>query len=169
MENKEDVIYREVQYPRQPLLWIFIIALAALFTYGFIQQVILGIPFGNKPASNTFLTILWLVFGVATPLGLLLGLCKLETEVRRDGLYVRFMPFHLHYKAFLFKDMVHYSSITYNSLVRFGGWGIRFNLNGDTAYNIGGNKGIELQLRGNQTVVVGSKNPEEIVKALNSR
>ena len=169
MEKKEDVIYREVQYPRQPLLWIFIIALAALFTYGFIQQVILGIPFGNKPASNTFLTILWLIFGVATPLGLLLGLCKLETEVRKDGLYVRYLPFHFHYKSFLFKDIVQYSSITYNSLLQFGGWGIRYNLNGDTAYNMGGNKGIELQLRGNQTVVVGSKNPDQLIKALNSK
>jgi len=171
MKKQEDVIFREVQYPRQPLLWIFIIALAALFWYAFIQQVIFGIPFGDKPASNPFLTILWLVFGIAIPLGLLLGFCKLETEVRKDGLYVRYMPFHLHYKSFLFKDMVQYSSITYNSLLQFGGWGIRFNLNGDTAYNIGGNKGIELQLRGkgNGKVVVGSQNPDELIKALNSK
>ena len=169
MEKQEEVIFREVQYPRHPLLWVFIIALAALFWYGFIQQIIFGVPFGNKPASDPFLTILWILLGIVIPLGLLLGLCKLETEVRKDGLYVRYIPFHIHYKVFLFKDIVHYSSITYNSLLRFGGWGIRFSLDGETAYNMGGNKGLELQLRGNRTVIVGSKIPEELIKALNTR
>lgn len=88
--------------------------------------------------------------------------------VRKDGLYVRFVPFHVHYKSFLFKDILRYKSISYSSLLRFGGWGIRFNSKGETAYDIGGNLGIELQLRRDKTVVVGSQNPDEFVKALDT-
>ncbi|MFS0784591.1 DUF6141 family protein [Bacillus sp. 1P06AnD] len=168
MEKQEGFIFREVQRPRQIWFWILILAIATLMWYGFIKQVIFGIPFGDKPAPNTVLTILWVIFGIAFPSGLLLGF-KLITEVRKDGLYVRFAPFHFQYKSFLFKDIVEYSSITYNSLARFGGWGIRINLNGETAYNMGGSKGIELKLRGNKTVVVGSENPNELMKALNSK
>lgn len=167
MKKQEDVIFREVQQPRQIWLWVLILALAALMWFGFIKQIIFGIPFGDKPAPDAILIILWAVFGIIFPLGLLLGAIKLITEVRRDGLYVRFVPFHFQYKSFLFKDMVQYSSITYNSLQRFGGYGIRFNLKGETAYNMGGNQGIELQLRGNKTVVVGTRNPDELIKALN--
>lgn len=168
MNKQEDVIFREVQQPRQIWLWILLLAIATLMWFGFIKQVIFGIPFGNNPAPNIMLIILWGILGIILPLGLLLGFIKLITEVRKDGLYVRFVPFHIHYKSFLFKDMVRYSSITYNSLTRFGGYGIRFNFKGETAYNMGGSQGIELKLRGNKTVVVGSQNPDELIKALNS-
>lgn len=168
-EKKQDVIFREVQKPRQIWLWILILAIAMLMWFGFIKQVLLGIPFGDNPAPNAILTILWVVFGIVFPLGLLLGFVKLITEVRNDGLYVRFVPFHIHYKSFLFKDIVGYSNITYNSLARFGGYGIRFNFNGETAYNMGGTQGIEIQLRRNKIVVVGSQNPDELIKALNSK
>lgn len=169
MKKQEDVIFREVQHPRQLWLWILISGLAILVWYGFIKQVILGVPFGDKPASDTVLSVLWVVFGMILPLGLLLGLFKLITEVRKDGLYVRFRPFHFHYKSFLFKDIVDYSSITYNSLARFGGWGIRINFDGETAYNMSGDKGIELKLRGNKTIVVGSQDPDQLIKALDSK
>lgn len=67
----------------------------------------------------------------------------------------------------MFKDIKHYESIIYSPLKRFGGWGIRINLNGETAYNMNGKQGLELKLR-NQTVVIGTQNPNEIKKAMDS-
>jgi len=72
-------------------------------------------------------------------------------------------------KIYSFGALFSHRYITYNSLARFGGWGIRVNFKGETAYNMGGSQGIELQLRGNKTVVVGSQNPDELIKALNSK
>ncbi|WP_404900463.1 DUF6141 family protein [Priestia filamentosa] len=165
MKEQEHVIFREVQRPRQIWIWIVILAIAVFMWYIFITQVIFGISMGDNPAPNAVLLILWLIFGVAFPLGLL-GFMKLITEVREDGIYIRFAPFHIRYKAFLFKDMVSYTSIKYNSFTRFGGWGIRINFKGETAYNMGGDQGVELQLNRNKTVVVGSQNPNGVVKAI---
>lgn len=166
MEQQEHVIFREVQRPRQIWIWILIILIAVFIWFSFIKQIIFGVPVGDSPAPNVALVLLWLVFGIGLPLGLLGGI-KLITEVRRDGLYVRYAPFHVHYKPFLFKDMIRYTAITYRPLVRFGGWGIRFNTKGETAYNMNGNQGIELQLT-NHTVIVGSQDPDGLVKALDS-
>lgn len=85
--------------------------------YGFIQQVILGVPFGDNPAPDVMVIIFWLVFGNIFPV-LMLGMLKLITEVRDDGLYIRFIPLHFHYKLFLFKDIRNYQSITYSPFKR---------------------------------------------------
>src|SRR3954453_20503240 len=105
MERQEHVIFREVQRPRQIWVWVLILLNAAFMWFSFIKQVIFGIPVGDNPAPDVLLVFLWLVFGIVFPL-CLLGFMKLITEVRRDGLYIRYVPFHVHYKSFLFKDMV---------------------------------------------------------------
>ncbi|SCM94658.1 Uncharacterized protein BWINRASL_02272 [Bacillus mycoides] len=163
MKQQEHVIFREVQ--RSPIwVWRLILGIAILMWYGFIQQIILDTPFGDKPAPNGVLIVLWLFFGIAFPI-LMLGVLKLIIEVREKGLYVRFVPFQ--YKQYLFKNIHHYECITYSPLKRFGGWGIRFNLNGEKAYNMNGKKGIELKLKYN-TVVIGTQKPDELKKALDS-
>lgn len=161
-ENK--VIYREVQRPQQTWLWVVVLLITAFMWYSFIQQIIFGIPIGNNPASNIVLIIFWIIFGILFPL-IILGLLKLIIEVRHDGLYIRFMPIHIRYKQFLFKDIKQYKTIVYSSFKRFGGWGIRVNFMGETAYNMNGEHGLELKLR-NRTVVVGTQKPNELKKAM---
>ncbi len=92
---------------------------------------------------------------------------KLVIEVRDDRLYIRFMPFHIEYRKFLYKDIKQYEPIIYSPIKRFGGWGIRMNLQGETAYNLNGKQALELKLR-NQTVVIGTQKPEELIKAIDS-
>ena len=166
MERQAQVVFREVQRPRQIWVWILILGSAALLWYGFIQQVIFDTPFGDKPAPDGVLIVLWLLFGIVFPV-LLLGMMKLIIEVREDGLYIRFVPFHFQYKQYLFKDIYHYENINYSPIKRFGGSGIRFNPKGELGYTMDGKQGIELKLR-NQTVVIGSRHPEELKKALAS-
>ena len=166
MKKQDPVIFREVQHFRQIWLWVFILLVAAYTWYITIQQIIFGIPMGDKPAPNLLLVIFWVIFGLIFPI-FMLGLCKLVTEVRSDGLYIRFLPFHIHYKSFLFKDIIRYEAITYSPLKRFGGWGIRFNLKGETAYNMSGKQGVELLLK-NTIVVVGTQNSNQLIKALDS-
>lgn len=105
MKQQERIIFREVQRPQQIWVWILIFGIAALMWYGFIQQIILDTPFGDKPAPNGVLIALWLFFGIAFPV-LMLGVLKLIIEVREKGLYVRFVPFHFQYKQYLFKIYV---------------------------------------------------------------
>jgi len=62
MKQQEHVVFREVQRPQQIWVWMLILGIATLMWYGFIQQFILDIPFGDKPASNGVLIVLWLFF-----------------------------------------------------------------------------------------------------------
>ena len=134
--------------------------------YGFIQQLIIGVPFGNKPAPDVMMVILWVIFGIAFPITML-RIVKLIIEVREDGLYIRFKPFHIEYRKFLYKDIKQYESIIYSPLKRFGGWGIRMNFQGETAYILNGKQALELKLR-NQTVVIGTQKPDELKNAMDS-
>lgn len=163
-QNK--VIYREVQKPRSFLAWAFVILFSIFMWYQFFQQIIFGIPVGDNPAPDGVLIMIWLIFGVAFPI-ILLFFTKLIIEVREDGLYIRYMPFHLSYKQFLFRDITHYESISYHPFGRFGGWGIRFNFSGEMAYNMDGNKALELHIKG-QTLVIGTRNPEGLKTAIDS-
>ena len=118
IKKQAHVVYREVQRPLQILVWIMVIGIAIMMWYGFIQQIILDTPFGDKPAPNGLMIVFWLLFGVIFPV-LFLGIMKLIIEVRKDGLYIRFIPFHFQYKQYLFKDIQHCESIIYSPLKRF--------------------------------------------------
>lgn len=166
MANRDNVTFREIQRPRQYWWQLLVLLIAILIWYGFIQQIILGIPFGDKPAPDAMLVVLWVLFGIVFPV-IMLGMIKLTVEVRHDGLYVRFMPFHINYRKFLFSEIEHYELIRYNSVQRFGGWGIRQNLNGETAYNMYGDQGLLLRLN-NRTVVIGTQRPDEFKQAMDA-
>ena len=165
MGKQNDVIFREIQYFRQVWVWILVLLCAGFMWFITIKQIIFGIPMGDNPAPDVLLIIFWLIFGILFPV-FMLWMCKLIIEVRSDGIYIRFAPFHMCYKSFLFKDIVSYKPVVYNSLMRFGGWGIRSNAQKEIAYNISGKHGIELQLK-NYTIVVGTQNPDELLKAIN--
>ena len=162
-KTNEDILYREVQ--RLVKLWIIgVFLVASIFWWGFIQQVIFGIPFEDKPMGNGMLMFTWLLFGILFPWGAFK--MKLVTEVRREGLFIRFVPFHFRYKKFRGKNIQLIKSITYSLIERFDGWGIRINFEGERAYNMGGNQGVELRLSSGSIVVIGSQKPYEFEKAL---
>jgi uncharacterized membrane protein (DUF485 family) len=163
--KKESVLFREVQKNNNVFVWVITVGLAALMWYGFVQQIVFGHPFGDHPASDPLMVILWIIFGIGFPV--FAWSVKLITEVRTDGLYVRFIPFHLRYKKFSLDGIDSYQSITYSPLGRFGGWGIRFNFKGEMAYNMSGKLGLEIRYQSG-VIVIGSKNPFELEKALDS-
>ncbi|MGG5765675.1 MULTISPECIES: DUF6141 family protein [Bacillus cereus group] len=90
MKQQEHVIFREVQ--RSPIwVWILILGIAILMWYGFIQQIILDTPFGDKPAPNGVLVVLWLFFGIVFPV-LMLGVLKLIIRsVKKVFMFVLFL------------------------------------------------------------------------------
>ena len=166
-EMNEPILFREVQRPRQIWIWVIILFIAAINWYGFIQQILFGIPFGNKPAPDFLLIIFWLVFGILFPLCLCFFM-KLITEVRQDGVYIRFMPFHSKYQRIPFTDIEKYTAITFKPIAQFGGIGIRVNLQGETAYIMSGNEGIKVHQTNQKVIVIGSQRPNELIEALHA-
>lgn len=160
------VLFREVQKIDQ--LWVRLVVGIPVFVswYGAYQQLFLRKPFGNNPAPDWIMLVLLVVFGIIFPV--FFYSLKMVTVVRKDGLYIRFYPFHFSFKRFPTKTIQSYEVLTYNPIRDYGGWGIRYGLKG-TAYNAKGNRGVRFEYVDGGRVkrlMVGSQTPEKLSAAI---
>lgn len=158
------LLYREVQHFRQAWLWLILLAVAAVCIYALVQQLILGRPFGNNPASDIELIVIAIVIGLGFPTGFYLT--NLAVEVHSDGIYLRFFPLHLAFRRIAPEEVKSYQVKTYSPIREYGGWGIRDGSKGK-AYNISGNRGVELEISSGKRLLIGSQRPEELAGAIN--
>ena len=153
--------FREVQRFRQP--WYGAIQIPALAAVGYIvfRQLVLDKPVGQHPASNTALAII-----AATVALFVAWFIKLEliTEVRDDALEVRFRGLFVR-RAIPLAEITHFEAKTYRPIRDYGGWGVRRGAAG-MAYNVSGNRGVDLRLADGKSLLIGSQRPEEFVMAL---
>ena len=157
------ILFRETQHFRQVWLWALLLSISLLIIYSMVQQLIMGRPFGSNPAPDLVLVILGIAFGLGFPL--FFYFLKLTTEVRDDGLYYRFSPFHLSFRRIALGELVKYEAKTYSPIKDYGGWGIRYG-RGGMAYNVIGNRGVQLELASGRRILLGSQRPEELVEAI---
>jgi hypothetical protein len=129
-----------------------------------IKQFMLGYPWGSRPMSDTALAIvgpLLILMGIGLPL--LFQKMKLLTEVKEDGVYINFVP--LSRQIMRFEDIVTCEVRTYRPLREYGGWGVRYGRAGK-AYNVSGNRGVQLKLSSGKGLLIGSQRPEELAQAI---
>jgi hypothetical protein len=95
---------------------------------------------------------------------------KLETEVHADRLRVRLFPFHIRHREIPGEDLSECYARTYKPIREYGGWGIRcsFRKGIGRAYNMSGNKGVQLVFKNGKRLLIGSQKPDELAQAINS-
>lgn len=172
MDKSGEVLFLEVQKQRQVWLWVF---LAGSFVVTVIAQVVLLAKTGLSAAleQNAVGAIMGIIIGPLILLAvLLLMYCsKLITEVRVDGVYIRYVPFHRSYRCFLFSEIQSWEPRTYSPIGEYGGWGIRWGRGGgidNLAYNVSGNQGVQLVLNNGRRILIGSQKPQELALAIES-
>src|SRR5690606_24655446 len=90
--------FYEAQQFRQWWFWSIIgittVGVLLFNVTAFYNQIILGIPYGDKPMSDTGL-ILFSILGLALTVGLAIAFynAKLEIRVERYGISYRYLPF----------------------------------------------------------------------------
>ena len=157
------IIFREIQHFRQIWLWALLTSISLLIIYAMVQQLLLGKPFGSNPAPDLALVIIGIIFGLGFPI--FFYFLNLTTEVRKDGLYYRFSPFHRSFRRIALEDLTSYEARTYSPVKNYGGWGIRYG-QGGIAYNVSGNRGVQLELANDKRILIGSQRPEELAEAI---
>jgi len=161
--NNDEKLFSEVQYFRQIWLTILIGFTTILVWTMAIIQLGFGQPVGNNPAPDSVMIIILILSGIMTPLFFFTS--NLKTEVKKDGFYFKFFPFHMSFQKIPAEDIQLYEERTYNPIKDYGGWGIRFGINGKV-YNIKGNKGIYMELKNGERILFGSQRAEELTGAI---
>ena len=160
-----NVYFREVQRFGQLWVWLLVALVAGVAWYGAFVQLIQKRPFGSNPAPDSLMVILWAVFGIGLPL--LFTSLRLVTEVRSEGVFVRFVPLHRTFQKFEREQIEKCEVATYRPLRDYGGYGIRYGVQGK-AYNVSGNQGVRIHLSGKKAVLIGSHQPEQLASAIRS-
>jgi hypothetical protein len=160
---EEKIYFREVQYFRQPWIWILVGGIALLSWAIAAARFLVGRLNGDKPEFDYISFIVWIIFGILFP-GFFIIL-RLEVEVKDSGLHHRFFPLVTKMRQINFEQIAGASSITYRPLGDYGGWGIRYG-RGGKAYNVSGNRGVDIVLINGKKLMFGSLHPEEFVEAL---
>lgn len=159
-----NILFSETQKFNQWWIKLILLPINALFIYGFYQQIVLKQPFGDKPMSDIgiiIFTILVLLFTL-----LFLNL-KLVTTIKINGIDLQFYPFHLKAKHYNWADIIQWEVRTYDAISEFGGWGIRIGgFKKGMAYNVSGNKGLQLVLKTNKKLLIGTNKAEQLTETL---
>ncbi len=158
------VHFREEQRFRQWWLWVILVLLACLLAYGVYKQLILGQPWGDHPAPNRVLILLCVGYAI---LILWMWHTRLLTEVRDDEVEIRFVLVWPR-KRIPLQDIASCEARTYRPIWEYGGWGVRWGKSG-RAFNVSGDRGVQLVLTNGKRLLIGSQRAEELAAAILTR
>lgn len=155
-------IFSEVQ--RMNHVWwvmLLVYGCTALCWWGFIQQIIVGEPWGSDPAPDWMMWLIWLLFGLGFPI--FFNILRLEVQVGIDRISIRYIP--MVSREITMLDIDYFEAREYSPLKEYGGWGIR-GVSQKKAYNTYGKEGVELTLRDGSTIMIGSQKAGELEESI---
>lgn len=171
--EQENVQFREIQRFRQTWMWLLIGGVAAIFwaemVVGLIWLAAPGIIPG-EPDREQLPTILaiwgvcWLLFGIGLPL--LFSFIRLIVEVGDGGISVQYFPFLS--RIIPVNDIKVIETRQFNPVRDYGGMGIKWSPSKGQAYIVDGNRGVWMELRGGEKLLIGSQRPEELLGSIQS-
>ena len=146
------VIFREVQRFRQAWIWVLLLLVLLALTVP-VMGGMLG-PLVSLVMVIAGAGLIWLFF-----------VMRLVTEVHPDGIYLGFFPFSS--QKIMYTTIVDHRVREYRPIREYGGWGIRFNRSG-RAYTVSGNLGVQLELSNGKGLLIGTQDPNELLRAIGS-
>lgn len=151
-------MFSERQKFTQWWIVLILIGLVSLALYGVIQQVFLGVPFGNNPAPDW---VLILFFGITLFINVFFFSLTLKTKIDERGIEVKFGPF--------LRRKITWNEVDSAEVVDYGfigGWGIRYSSKYGKVYATRGSFGLWIKMRNSSQMVIGTQNREELAKTL---
>jgi hypothetical protein len=153
--------FREVQRFRMWMFWVPIVIVTAVVWWQFAEQIIRGNPQGSQPLPDWAAWVLAIVFGLGFPAFAIV--LRLVTELRPGTLIMRVFPFRGTYIPLI--DVLEAEVREYSAQREFGGWGVRTGQSGK-AYSAYGNQGVQLWLRDDRRILIGSQRAGDLAAAL---
>lgn len=166
------ILFQERQtFKRSPIIWVSMIsatAMLAWITIGAYRQILLGDPMGDNYMSDTSLiTLVSSVFILLVAIYVFIFSHLLEVKVDNGGIYYRFVPYFSRQRYIRWEELEKYWVRKYQPIAEYGGWGLRvtFKKSGK-AYNIQGDKGLQLVFKNGKRLLLGTQRAIELDKVL---
>lgn len=148
--------FEETQRFSQWWLWGLLLLILSFSVKPIWERIQSGNNLSNDQIMGIGILVVVMVFFV---------LIKLTTKVTEDGVYVQFFPIHLKPKFYSWDKISQMEVKKYSPLLDYGGWGVRFGRNGK-AYNVKGNKGLQLVLKNGDGLMIGTQKEEELKRVI---
>lgn len=155
---QSELLFQETQRFRAWWLWCLFAVVAALLVYRTLH--------GGTPLDSNEKLGLWIALGATAAVVGLFAIMRLDTEIRKDGVHVRFFPFHIRFKHYPWRQLKQARIRKYSALFEYGGWGLR-GFGNDRALNVSGNTGIQLETTRGKKLLIGTRRPDEAGAAIN--
>ena len=139
------------------------IGINALFIQGVVQQLILGIPWGDQPLNDETLLILSVVIlTVSTGLSLLFFVTMMEVRIDKRAIEYRYTPLIRSWRR-IERESIRGFEQRNSYLV---GHGVKRTFDGTRILSVKGAIGIELTLDGGSRIFFGTQQPEQFKSAV---
>ena len=157
---KQEVFFTEKQKFTQWWIWMVLMAIVILFSLRIIEKV------QTVESSITDADVLIPAALLLITIVLLL-IFRLDTVIKSDGIYVRFLPFQKSFKHYSWNEISKIYIRKYKPIKEYGGWGIRYGMQGKgKALNVSGNEGLQVQFNDNKKLLIGTKQALRIKETL---
>jgi hypothetical protein len=166
--NPGDVVFHEDQYFDQ---WWFNAAIGVIAVgelTAFLLPTLLRRHFRFPWSGQDLLLVILLLVILAVIPGILLPLLffkmHLTTIVTAAGIRVRFVPFKT--TVISFDTIASCQARQYSPLGEYGGWGIRYSFRNGKAFNVKGDRGVQLEFKDGKKLLIGSQRAETLAEAI---
>ena len=141
-----------IEHQRFTQLWIIVLII-------FSTIVPVGIILTEAKSMESSELVIALSVVILAPA--IIFLFKLKTRIDEKGIHYRFIPFHLKTQLIPWSDIDKIYVRNYNPISEYGGWGIKggslWNKKKGTAVNVKGDVGIQLELKNNKKLLIGTQ------------
>jgi len=155
---RTDILFSEKQRFNQWWIWVIILVACIMPVWQFYRAIIENQVVLSDPTEYIGLMIMVLII-------ILFLSNRLDSEIRQDGIYVRFIPFIWKQRVYSWDSIEKLYIRRYHPLGEYGGWGIR-GFGKNRALNVSGNQGLQIVFKDGRRLLIGTRKPDEIKSVL---
>ncbi len=157
-------VFNETQRFNQWWLKLIHIASIIFLCYSLYHWYFANKAVGNVDPNDSIGQLIVIVS--ILPILMLFYFLKLRTEIDESGIQYQFLPFHFSAKKIAWTDIQNCYVRTYNPIMEYGGWGYRTSFGKGRAFNVKGNKGIQIELKSGKKILIGTQKQEQAKKVI---
>jgi hypothetical protein len=156
---RSEILFEEIQGSGKKQLRDFLRVLIFGFT------ISIAINLYRQHGEITMWTTGLLTGLVFSGIASLLTYVKMITQIRTDGIYVRFPPFQSSFSRYEWGNILDIYIREFDAIPEYGGWGIRFSPMG-RGFILPGHTGIQIVLQDKSRILISTRMPEEVAEVL---